>query len=640
MFKRENMFNRRMRCAAVGFVASCLVIMMACGGSTSSVLISPSAALLAPGQTFQFTIVRTGNDAASGRPQPVLLVNGVVGGSPSTGTITPGGLYTAPSNASAPPIIIGIQGRSSSAAVTLFSPSRFTPGSVVATRNPLVASYSIVIPAGASAQVQFGLDTSYGFPTSIVQAPPAGGTTTILIAGMRASTTYHMQAVVDLYNGSQVLDADHAFTTGSIPADRLPSITTQTSGVGTLSPGVELLSLAPDNPGGNLLSTVATDLEGNVIWYYDLESTFFPEPVKPLPNGHMLVVAMPLGGTTVASEIREVDLAGNITNRITLNAVNQALKGIASFQAQSFTHDVAVLPNGHWILLVSFPKTIKNAPGIPAGTQMVGDALIDWDVQQGTAVWTWSTFDHLDLTHAPYGFADWTHSNAIIFSPDDGNLILSMRNQNWLIKINYSDGTGDGSVQWRLGPGGDFTLPSGEEPLEWNYGQHYPTIVSPNSSGVFSLMLFDNGNSRFMDSNDDICGTAGVGACYSSVSIFQLDEFARTASVLWDDDLLPSYSGCCGDALLLPNGNAEFDIAADVNTPNFCHIQEVTQTQTPELVWKMDIQGQLAYRGLRIPSLYPGQVWPATAQSSSSHVLQVAPSANSGAGVRPGFLRE
>jgi hypothetical protein len=566
--------------------------------------------MLLAGQTFHFNIARVGASAAGGQPQPVLLVNGVAGGSPSTGTITATGLYTAPSNPSAQPITVGIQGQSSSATVTLFNPASFASGLVVATQNPLVASYSITVPAASSVQVQFGLGTSYGFSTSSVQTA-AGGAVTVLVAGMRAGTTYHMQAVADLADGSQLLDTDQTFTTGSIPADRLPNMMTQVSGVGTPSPGVELFSLIPGNSNGNTLSTVATDLEGNVIWYYDLESNLYPEPVKPLPNGHMLVNAMPLSSGT--NEIREIDLAGNIINRVTTTAVDKALTGIANFQVSTFTHDVAILPNGHWILLVDFPLTLNNVAGIPSGTAMVGDALIDWDPEEGVAGWTWSTFDHLDLTHAPFGFADWTHSNAIIYSPTDGNLILSMRNQDWVIKIDYRDGAGDGSILWRLGPGGDFTLPTGQAPIEWNYGQHYPTIVSPNSSGVFSLMLFNNGNNRLMDSNNDLCGSSGVGACYSSVPIFQLDESAKTATVLWEDNLLPSYSICCGDALVLPNGNYEFDIAYDLNTPGFSHIQEVTEAQ--ELVWKMDIQGQLAYRGFRIPSLYPGQVWPASAES-------------------------
>ncbi|HXY08613.1 MAG TPA: aryl-sulfate sulfotransferase [Terriglobales bacterium] len=595
-----------MRYVTACFVIFTVVVWLSCG-SVPAFTLKPASAVLLPGQTLQFEAIGAAN--------PVWMVNGVRGGSAAVGTITSGGLYTAPSTP-AQHVLVEVDGGVAPAPVTIFNPAQLDPGTVAATQNPLVASYTLSAPAGTSVHVQFGPDTSYRFSTSAVQAPLNGGAVTVLVAGMRANSTYHMQAVVDLVNGSQVLDTDHSFTTGSIPASRLPSIAVQQTGVGAPSSGIELLSLHPDDNGGNLLSAVATDLEGNVIWYYDLESEDWPYPIKPLPNGHMLVIASSVNGTTGFNEIREIDLAGNVINRITLEAVNLALQGVASFSAASFHHDVAILPNGHWILLANYQETVNNVAGVPPGTAVIGDALIDWDPQRGP-VWTWSTFDHLDVARAPYGNVDWTHANAIVYSPDDGNIILSMRNQNWIIKIDYRDGEGDGSILWRFGDGGDFTLPGQDAPIEWNYGQHYPTVVSPNSAGVFSLMFFNNGNNRLMDSNNTVCGTAGTGACYSSVPIFQLNESTKTASVLWEDNLLPSYSDCCGDALILPNGDVEYDVAADLGTAITHHIDEVTQTQTPQLVWEMQIAGQLPYRGFRIPSLYPGQTWPASIHQST-----------------------
>jgi hypothetical protein len=423
-----------------------------------------------------------------------------------------------------------------------------------------------------------------------------------------------MQAVLTLANGSTVLDSDHTFTTGSIPTNRLPNVTGQGTGVGSPSPGIELFSTA-NSYGGDQFSAFATDLEGNVIWYYDLGLKNWALPIKPLANGHFLVLVVPndAPGAGSGDEIREVDLAGNIITSLPLSTVNAAVTNMFGASLTSFHHDVAVLPNGHWILLVNYGKTINGVSGVPPDTGMEGDALIDWDPREG-AVWTWSTFDHLPLSHAPYGFADWTHSNAIVYSPTDGNLILSMRNQNWIIKINYQNGSGDGSILWTFGDGGSFTLPPGQAPREWNYGQHYPTVVSPNSSGVFSLMFFNDGNNRLMDSNNDVCGLAGVGACYSSVPIFQVDESAQTATLLWEANLLPYYSICCGDALLLPNGDMEVDIADDFNVaPGVSAIEEFTYSQPPELVWTIEVPLQLAYRGMRVSSLYPDQTWSASA---------------------------
>lgn len=590
------------------------VIVLSGCNSLTQLQITPATVFLSAGQQQQFTVVTNGLSSA----RYVWQVNGVTGGSPSIGTITSDGIYTAPSTPSSQLMHISVLNGSSGAIVSIFDPNHPPVGTVTATQNPLVAAYAISLPVGATAQVEFGPDTGYGLSTSAVTSSAQGGDTTVLVAGMRSSTTYHMRARVTLSSGSQFTDSDHSFVTGAIPADRLPNIATQLSGIGTPNPGIELLSLYPFSsaPPSNALWAVATDLAGNVIWYYDLPPSTIPFPIKQLPNGHMLLVTVPYAAGGI-SDIREIDLAGNLIHQVTLGTISRSLATAAPFQINSLSHDVLALPNGHLILLANTIQTINGVSGIPTGTHVLGDVLIDWDMQKG-AVWTWSAFDHLDLSHAPYGISDWTHANAVIYSPDDGNLILSMRNQNWVVKIDYRDGVGDGTVLWRFGPDGDFVLPAQQAPIEWNYGQHYATIQSPNSSGIFSLMFFNNGNNRLMDSNNDVCGSPGVGTCYSSVPIFQLNEYDKTATLVWEDNLNPVYSICCGDALILPNGNVEFDAAFDVNNPNVSSIEEVTQTQAPELVWRMDIQGQLAYRGMRIPSLYPGQVWPAITQATAS----------------------
>jgi arylsulfate sulfotransferase len=521
------------------------------------------------------------------------------------GTITNSGTYTAPSTPTAQPVRISIRQQSPSAAVSVFDRDQPIPGSVVTTQNPLVAAYSIPAPEGASVSVQFGADTSYGLSTSEVPAPAEGGSVTVLVAGMRANTAYHMQAVLHLADRSEVTDTDHVFTTGALPVGRIPNISTQVTGVGTPNPGIELLSLT-QTINENILCAVATDLDGNLIWYYDLPVGAYPNPIKLLPNGHVLILT---GGSL--NDVREVDLAGNIISQITGDQITQSLSKITSFQNTvwgGLNHDVLPLSNGHLILLASIQQAVSNVPGITDGTVVQGNALIDWDPQRG-AVWTWTTFDHLELSRAPYGMPDWTHGNAVIYSPDDGNLILSMRNQNWVVKIKYQDGAGDGSVLWRLGPDGDFTLPGQQAPMEWNYGQHYPTIRSSNSSGVFSLMLFNNGNNRLMDSSGDVCGSPTVAPCYSSVPIFELNEYSGTANLISEYNLSPAYSICCGDALVLPNGDVEFDVAADVYTPKVSSIEEISQSQSSDLVWRMDISGNLAYRGFRIPSLYRGVEW-------------------------------
>jgi arylsulfate sulfotransferase len=562
--------------------------------------ITPAPALLVPQQSLQFNATVNGAVLAN----PVWLVNGVAGGTTATGQITSSGLYTAPTGTPATPISVSVTDsghdtRSTPVQISIFQPDHFQPGMVSASNNPLVALYTLAAPQGATVQIQFGTTTAYGLTTWAQPTPDGGGAVAILVAGMRASTTYHMQALVHLSNGTTVFDADQVFTTGALPANLLPNLTVQQTLGMNPSSGVELLSLLEQTSQTQLTAVVA-DLAGNVIWYYPIQPNG-PEPMKLLPNGHMLVL-------NTINAIQEIDLAGNLISQVSLGDLQQGLAGAGlSFPPLiSINHDVVKLPNGHLVMIVSFNETFTDQPGI---STVEGNAIIDWDPQQGP-VWTWSTFDHIPLTHAPYGTSDWTHANALLYSPDDGNLILSMRNQNWIIKINYDNGAGDGSILWHLGPDGDFTLPSGQAPIEWNYGQHYPVLLGPNTSGIFPLMFFNNGINRFVDTNNDVCGTPGLTPCYSSVPIFQLNEYTKTAQVLSETNLSPAYSFCCGSTNLLANGDLEFDVADDENSSfSGSYIQEMTQEQLPQLVWQMNIGGQLAYRGFRIPSLYPGVEW-------------------------------
>ena len=78
-------------------------------------------------------------------------------------------------------------------------------------------------------------------------------------------------------------------------------------------------------------------------------------------------------------------------------------------------------------------------------------------------------------------FPDWTHSNAVLYSASDGDLVLSMRHQNWILKIDYNNGQGAGDIVWHLGEGGDFTLQNGNDPVDWFYAQHKPSFVTPNT---------------------------------------------------------------------------------------------------------------------------------------------------------------
>ena len=90
------------------------------------------------------------------------------------------------------------------------------------TSHPLVAKYTITLVKGVKVTVQFGLTTAYGRTTSPVPSPPGGGEVSILIAGMKASTTYHLRARIQWPDGKWLDTPDQTFTTGRCRTSHFP----------------------------------------------------------------------------------------------------------------------------------------------------------------------------------------------------------------------------------------------------------------------------------------------------------------------------------------------------------------------------------------------------------------------------------
>jgi len=609
----------------VALIVSLAGLLVACGNSMTtsetssptpqasvSVSVSPTSAALGSDQTTQFTATVAGATTTT----VAWAVNGVTGGNATVGTIGTDGLYTSPATPTSQAVTVTATSSADSTKSATASVILVTTGTVTATAHPQVAQYSFTAPSDASVAIQFGPDTTYGLETWSQSVPAGGGTLNMLVAGMKANTTYHMRASVKFGNGAQYYDPDQVFTTGAgLPASRLPNITIAVPPGPDTARGVQLLSLAGN--ASNAITAAAVDLEGNVIWYYDLSTIpnlgqDIPFPIKLLANGHMEVIVGSVLPNAVVSMAREIDLAGNVISQLTTAQLNSKLAQMGSpIVSAGFHHDFAPLPNGHTVYLVIDQRNV-TLTGDTSPTLVTGDSLVDVD-QNGNVAWTWSTFDHLDVNYHPLSFPDWTHSNAIVYSPSDGDLILSCRDLSWVMKIDYNNGAGSGNVLWKLGPNGDFMLTNGG-PSDWFYNQHYPNIIEPSTTTKLELGIWDNGNTRPDPTTGLPCqnssGLPGGGACYSRGVLMNLDTQAKTATILWADDLSPDFSVCCGNINVLANHDVEMGTGGQMLTPpQATTALEVTQTPSPQVVWQMNISGQFSYRMVRLSSLYPGVTW-------------------------------
>jgi arylsulfate sulfotransferase len=498
-------------------------------------------------------------------------------------------------------------------------------GTVSSTKNPLVALYTIASACPGQIMVEFGPTTNYGRTTAWYPVQGNYVPISVLVAGMRASTTYHMHALEQCSDGTTSTSSDTTFTTGAITASLVfPTVAVSRPNPSlspTENPGIESIDVAVRNT-----PPFFTDRDGNVIWYYDVNGPNysglgnFAFPFKLLPNGHMLVSNT--DGSTF-SNLVEVDLAGNTIREMTTQQLQVKMANARGFDfvPAGFHHDFLPLPNGHVIALVYVYNNFTNLPGYPGKLQVTGDALVDLD-QNWNPVWGWNTFDHLDINRHLEGLPDWTHSNGLIYSPNDGNILLSIRHQSWIIKIDYNNGAGSGNILWHLGFQGDFALtvdnvPT-DDPSQWFSFQHFPRLLKQSGSQD-TLAVWDNGDNRVINAaTDEICEDPRAGdtypACYSRATLFQLDESSMVANLLWAQPVL-YYSTFGGSTYQFSNGNVEYESNAMAVPPSpevGSLVLEVTFTSNPQIVWQMEVSPVYlpAYRAYRVPSLYNGVTWP------------------------------
>jgi arylsulfate sulfotransferase len=473
---------------------------------------------------------------------------------------------------------------------------------VTATANPLVALYSVPPSSTETVFVQFAVANDHpDWRNTDIRAMVPGKSTNVFVAGMLPSTTYEMRHVFSDGTGS----APVTFTTGSVPST-IPAFTAvQPPGPDsdTDQDMVFHQQIRGDQP------LIATNLAGQVTWYYDLSGSGFTltkAGQSLVPGGTLLLngVDQYTPVPTAPNVLREIDLAGNPVRETNLAAVNAQLAALGHEPVHAFHHDVQRLADGTTVAL-AYTERIVDINGTP--TNYVGEMVLvlDADFQ---VKWAWDAFDHLDVQRGPVlgevtvpgspeptaavpvlPAVDWLHDNAVALSPADGNLILSLRHQDWVIKIDYENGAGDGHVVWRLGQDGDFTVVS-SDPDPWFSHQHNAHYVDDNT-----LVLFDNGNTR--RATDPTADSRG--------QVWTLDETTMTATLVLNADL-GNYSFRLGSAQRLSNGNYSFMSGSQGQVPppsQFGQTIEVLPDGTPSYVLEF---ASPEYRAFRVRTLYEG----------------------------------
>jgi hypothetical protein len=464
---------------------------------------------------------------------------------------------------------------------------------VFSTEHPLVFLYSAPPCDAPAMTVEFVKAAGAESPTSTsVQACDGRTSMNFWIAGLEPDTDYQLRHRLWNEKAEAVAAGPWLqFHTGRVTAS-LPAVKVlqQSAGQMDLRYGLLLQALLASFEGG---PGVANKLDGTPVWYYDVATRGnLQYLMRPLEGGTMLVVP----GGEAAGGLREIDLAGNTLWETNPQAISDRLSAMDRPSILGFHHDALRLPNGLILALANSQRILPpTGPGTVART-VIGDMILllnrDCDI-----LWVWDAFEKLDVNRkALLGemngrSEDWTHSNALQYLPD-GNLLLSIRHMDWIVKIDFQDGRGSGDVLWRLGKDGDFTLES-SDPYPWFSHQHSQYLDGAR------LWVYDNGNTRaktFPDAN-------------SRGQVYRIDESARTARLELNADL-GVYSPALGSAQRLGNGNYHFLSGNLLSGPSGAMTSQSAEvsSETMEGTIRYVFQANAgAYRSFRMISLYTVQ---------------------------------
>ena len=385
---------------------------------------------------------------------------------------------------------------------------------------------------------------------------------------------------------------------------------------------------------------VALDNLGRVRWLKQLNHR--PAGLQRLTSGNLF-----FHDTAFCS--REIDLTGR-----TVNAWYAAQRpegdepDAVPVDVRSLHHQPHQMPNGNFLAVSGHAQYVRNWPASvtdPLNCRqdkwVVGDKVIEF-TRDGEVVWSWDAFDHLDVHRIGYdaldaywhvrGFpdhGDWTHCNGVCYDERDDSVLLSLRLQDAVIKIDRASG----HIRWILADHGGWRddlakkLLVPEGPVRWPWHGHNPRITPDGT-----VIMFDNGVYQARPGTPP----QPMHKTFSRAVEYEIDEEKMTVREIWSSAttqqevaertwamgdvhrLYDSNTALVIHSIAMPKGRTDIGWDEQDRTvrhvsefPSFARIIEYDRSRQSDIVFDVSIKDEddlfqwEVFGGLRSPSLYP-----------------------------------
>lgn len=348
--------------------------------------------------------------------------------------------------------------------------------------------------------------------------------------------------------------------------------------------------------------TYGLDAQGQVRWY---STRPISHVFKQLANHHLLINTKIKNSESKSNALQETDFYGRVYRQYNMNGLFPTKSDPTKLANNTVIHHDAIeLPNHNLLLTVD-----------DGSKKFVEDTMIEIDRKTGKIqkvidlkrILPKSAYTHYTGTHRPDGKIDWFHQNSMVYNRKNGDLIISGRNQDMMLAINYKTT----KLKWILAAPQKlpksyhkYLLKPTTQHYRYNGGQHAVKLIntSQNTGDTIDLEFYDN--------NVPVTrGKTAQSKQWSAGEIVSINQLKKTVTKTWSFGRTlgkPNFTNIVGSSYAVGKGNTliGFGYADHGKRSEFVEVNR----KTSKVVFDVDrtgfAHGDWSYRAQRM-SLYP-----------------------------------
>lgn len=338
----------------------------------------------------------------------------------------------------------------------------------------------------------------------------------------------------------------------------------------------------------------AIDADGNVRWY---DTNYSQHTIEQWSNGHIMILSKKDIDSDVYNDLIETDDLGRVYKEYSF--ANKTSSTDGGKETTVIHHDLVELPNHNLLATVSDGSKYKEDTMVEV-SHKTGKIVKVIDMKKLLPKSMWAKYQK-----GSDGKVDWLHQNAVDYDKNDKSIVISSRNQDMIMKLDYKTD----HIKW---------IYSGKKKSTWPkaYRKYLltPAKGTTVTGGQHGLYLLNNGGNNSADSEDFILydnniavtnGNKQTSGKYSQAVQYHVNQKKMTIKQTWAYGKSlgkTNFTSVIGYAEKQSNGNVLIDFGYK-NGGQESNIIEVTKSgeQVFNATMKNAAAKAYAYRAYRVP---------------------------------------